>query len=345
MSAMTTLPQANSFPALLKQHQAEIARALPRHMNADRLARIALTEFRKTPKLGECDPRSVFAAVIMASQLGLEPGINGQCYLIPYGRECQFVPGWKGLVDLVNRTGRSTVWTGAVFDGDEFDWALGDRPYIKHRPGGEDDPQLMTHVYAVGRVNGSDYPVIEVWPIRRVWRHRDRHNKVGRKHYSFNHPEMYARKTVLLQVIKYLPSSVELSQALAMENAVGEQRLGSNTAAIIDGSYYPVMDEKEELRTDGMNSSPAEMNPSTGEIPEPVPPADPCADLLLLIAEAKSVGDLDALSKDVGRLRNGDRTRAVAAWKARKEQLNGSMIEKTAHAERPEIRRGVIDPD
>jgi phage RecT family recombinase len=72
------------FPAMLTAWLPEIARALPKHLNADRMSRIALTAFRRTPKLAECDPRSVFAAVIQASQLGLEPDTLGRSYLIPY---------------------------------------------------------------------------------------------------------------------------------------------------------------------------------------------------------------------------------------------------------------------
>src|SRR5689334_6268402 len=99
------------FPAMLEQWKPEIARALPKHLNADRMTRIALTSFRRTPKLGECNPLSVFAAVIQAAQLGLEPDTLGRSYLIPYGKECQFVPGWKGLVDLMNRSGQGSAWT------------------------------------------------------------------------------------------------------------------------------------------------------------------------------------------------------------------------------------------
>ena len=157
-----------NFPVMLEQFKGEIARALPRHLNPDRMARIALTAFRRSPALGNCDPKSVFAAVIQASQLGLEPDTLGRSYLIPYGKECQFVPGWKGLVDLVNRTGNATVWTGAVYQGDEFDYALGDKPFISHKPCGEDDPLLITHVYAVGRVKSAEWPVIEIWPMTRV---------------------------------------------------------------------------------------------------------------------------------------------------------------------------------
>jgi len=199
---------------LIQRAIPEMDRALPRHMSGDRLARIALTEFRRNPALAKCDPRSFIGALIKASQLGLEPGVLGQCYLIPYGRECQFVPGWQGLVDLLSRTGRATAWTGAVYVGDTFDYGLGSAPFVSHKPCGEDDPDKITHFYACGKVNGAELPTIEVWTAAKVLKHRDRYNKVGRQHYSFAHPEMYGRKVVLLQVLKYLPKSVELSHDL-----------------------------------------------------------------------------------------------------------------------------------
>jgi recombination protein RecT len=321
----------NTFPAMLEKYGAEIARALPKHMSGDRLARIALTEFRKAPKLANCDPRSVFAAVIMASQLGLEPGINGQSYLIPYGAECQFVPGWKGLVDLVNRTGRATAWTGAVFEGDEFEWELGDRPFVRHRPCGEDAPEKMTHVYAVGRINGIEVPIIEVWRIEKVWRHRDRYNKVGQKHYSYRHPEMYARKVPLMQVLKYLPSSIELNTALEMNYAAdrGTQRL-VDPLTVIDGTYAPPVYEEEpaEVEAPANNGSataalkdrlqqaaPADMNPATGEV------SDPLADLLMLVNEAADEEELTAIWPEIEKLGGERRKRAEAALKARKDVL------------------------
>lgn len=240
------------FPAMLEQFKSEIARALPKHLNPDRMARIALTAFRRTPKLGQCDPRSVFAAVIQASQLGLEPDTLGRSYLIPYekrekvngewtttGVECNFVPGWKGLVELLNRSGQGTAWTGAVFDGDEFDYSLGDSPFVRHRPRGEDDPVKLMYVYAVGRVKGAEWPIVEVWPLARVLKHRDRFNKVGKKHYSFDNVEMYARKVVLLQVLKYMPMSPELSTAISLEHAseTGQQALTVDDA--IAGTFVP----------------------------------------------------------------------------------------------------------
>jgi recombination protein RecT len=248
---LTETQDAKTFPGMLMQFKKEIAAALPKHLNPDRMARIALTAFRRTPKLGDCDPKSVFAAVIQASQLGLEPDTLGRSYLIPYGRECQFVPGWKGLVDLTNRAGNATTWTGAVHEGDEFDYALGDRPFVSHKPGEESDEEQLTHVYAVGRVKGGEWPIIEVWTIGKVRRHRDKYNKVGKRHYSFENFEMYARKVVLLQVLKYMPASSEMASAIALNDAAEIGKQGLTVKDVIEGTWAPVPDtgEKGEEKT------------------------------------------------------------------------------------------------
>ena len=46
----------SNFPAMLKAYLPEIQRALPQHLNGDRMARIALTAFRRTPKLAALQP-------------------------------------------------------------------------------------------------------------------------------------------------------------------------------------------------------------------------------------------------------------------------------------------------
>lgn len=205
-------------------HRAQIAAALPKHLNPDRMARLALTAFSQSDQLQRCDVKSIFGAVVIASQMGLEIGVAGQGYLIPYGRTAQFVPGWQGIVDLISRSGRATVWTGAVFDGDDFDYSLGSDPFIRHKPCGEDDPSKLTHAYACGQVNGAQRTVIEVWPIAKIWRNRDRQNKQGKSHYSFKYPEMYARKIPLLHVAKYMPKSIELQNAITLEAAADAGR-------------------------------------------------------------------------------------------------------------------------
>jgi recombination protein RecT len=246
------------FPAMLTAWLPEIKRALPKHLNGDRMARIALTAFRRTPKLAECDPRSVFAAVIQASQLGLEPDTLGRSYLLPYKQnkkvgnkwlttmECQFIPGWKGLVDLMNRSGQGTVYTGVIFSDQEYEYVDGSKRELKiTNETSLVDPTQITHAYAVGYVKGGVFPIIELWRMAKVVRHRDRYNKVGDKHYSFENLEMYARKVVLLQVLKYMPCSAELVTAMALNDAaeIGNQKIDLKDA--IEGTWENVPDPQD----------------------------------------------------------------------------------------------------
>src|SRR3990172_7040452 len=253
-NVITEIKAPKDFPAMLKAFLPEIQRALPKHLDGDRMSRIAFTAFRRTPKLAECDPRSVFAAVIQASQLGLEPDTLGRAYMVQYKvskkvgnqweshYECQFIPGWKGLVDLVSRSGQATVWTGAVYRGDLFNYQLGDHPKCEHVPGAAHGDGEPTHVYSCGKVKGSDIVISEVWSIERVKKHRDRYNKVGEKHYSFENLEMYARKVVLLQVLKYMPMSADLVRAVELDNAAVTGAQGLNVNNAIAGEWSPVPD-------------------------------------------------------------------------------------------------------
>jgi recombination protein RecT len=225
----------------LERSKSSIAMALPKHLTPERMMRLALTAFSTTPALRKCTPQSILSSVVVASQIGLEIGIAGQGYLIPYKDTATFVPGWQGLVGLLNNTGRATAWTGAVFEGDEFEFELGSSPKCRHVPGENfGDPDKMVWVYACGKVNGSEQPVIEAWPIKRVWSHRDKFNKVGTKHYSFIHPEMYARKVLLLQVLKYMPRSIELNNAIAASDAA---EIGKTTK--VDGGVVVEVDASE----------------------------------------------------------------------------------------------------
>lgn len=232
----------------LERSKSAISMALPKHLNPDRMMRLALTAFSTTPALRKCTPQSILSSIVVASQIGLEPGVAGQGYLIPYKDTCTFVPGWQGLVGLLNNTGRATAWTGSVFAGDVFQCRYGSEPKLIHEPGpNSGDPDKLTHVYACGKVNGSEMPIIECWPMERIWRHRDRFNKVGAKHYSYQHPEMYARKVVLLQVLKYLPRSIEMNNALTAAEAAEEGR----KVTVDDGM---IVDVEATDATEGRNA-------------------------------------------------------------------------------------------
>lgn len=290
--AVSPVAQLSGFMDKLKP---QMALALPKHMHADRMARLALTAFSTTPALQNCTFESIAASVMTAAQLGLEPGIGGQGYLIPYKNTCTFVPGWKGLVDLVARAGRATVWTGAVYAGDEFEYQLGDAPFCRHKPGDGDESDQFTHVYAIGRVKDAVMPVIEVWTRAKVLKHLKQYNRVGDRHYAKaneNNLAMYARKVALLQVLKYMPASIELHNAVTVSNAAEEGK-----GAIIEGDFVSVVEPTEEQLIDK----------ATGEILEAAEPLPTYAQLADKINKAANPEEAHAIWHGAGHLSNEQR--------------------------------------
>lgn len=110
---------------LLNDLTPEIQRALPKHMNADRISRIAMTVLRTNEKLRKCNPMSFMGALMQSAQLGLEPNTGlGQAYLIPYGNEVQFQVSYKGLIELAHRSGQySAIYAHEVYENDEFSYS------------------------------------------------------------------------------------------------------------------------------------------------------------------------------------------------------------------------------
>ena len=243
-AAATGEPPKNpvvAFSNFMDKLKPQMALALPKHLTADRMARLALTAFSTSEKLQQCDPKTIAASIMTAGQLGLEPGVNGAGFLVPYGRTCTFVPGWKGLVDLVSRSGRGTVFTGVIFKDQEYTYTDGARrDLVIHNETDLDDPEDITHAYSVGWVKDATMPIIELWRVTKIRKHRDKYNKQGTKHYSYRDWEMYARKIPLLQVLKYMPCSIEVQNAIAVSNAAESGRL-----ATIENGMVIDMDDTE----------------------------------------------------------------------------------------------------
>jgi len=328
------------FPAMLQAWLPEIKRALPAHMNGDRMARIALTAFRQTPKLADCDPKTVFAAVLQSAQMGLEIGLMGEAHLVPYGKVCQLIPGYQGLIKLAKQTGQIVdIYAQVVYTGDRFLYRTGLSVTLEHEPlldGDRGEPRLA---YALAEFTDGGYHV-EIMTRAEIESIRDRsQNVINAKKWGKKTPwdtdegEMW-RKSVLRRLCKFLPKSVELATALSLDDTAGQGSQQMTVRDAVEGSWAPAP-VPDEPPAPALPPPPPEMNAETGELPAPtpeptpapadLPPPDPGAELLHRIADAPSIPDLNAMNQDIGRLRNGDRARAVAAWKARKAALLDAM--------------------
>lgn len=213
----------DTIEVLLKRMAPEIQRALPKHMTADKLARITLTTLRLNPKLMECNQASLLGAVMQAAQLGLEPGMLGQCYLIPYENrklgtiEAQFQLGYKGMIELVRRTGQiSTLEAHEVCENDIFEFSYGSGGTLKHTPNLKGDRGKTYCYYAYAKLkDGSEaYHVMSIAEINRI---RDKYSKTKNFGPWIDEYDAMARKTVLKQLVKYLPLSTEVMTQIAQD--------------------------------------------------------------------------------------------------------------------------------
>lgn len=100
-----------SWEASLNERRVNLAKALPSTYPVDRFIHTAKMAAARNPKLLECDRLSLYNAVYTAAELGLVPNSAGlgHGWIIPYGKEAQWVTGYQGLSYLVSKSGLGTV--------------------------------------------------------------------------------------------------------------------------------------------------------------------------------------------------------------------------------------------
>ena len=235
----------------------QFATALPKHINSDRFVRIAITTIRQNPKLAQCNQESLLGALMVSAQLGLEPGVLGQCYLIPYGRECQFQIGYKGMIELLRRSGQlKDIYAYSVYENDEFEMTYGLNRDLKHKPNLQDRGNFIG-CYCVA-VLKDDARAFEYMTKKEI----EAHGKKFSKTYG-NGPwktdfEAMAHKTVVKKILKWLPVSVEFLEMANKDEKtfkVADEKIGETEEVIVLDDGMVVNGETgeiiEELKDNG----------------------------------------------------------------------------------------------
>ncbi|PEL12691.1 recombination protein RecT [Bacillus sp. AFS017336] len=214
------LTPAQQVSSYLKAYEGTFQQIAPKHFNTERFQRIALSEIRKNPKLLECSVPSLMSAVLQSVKLGLEPGLFGQAYLIPYGKEVQFQIGYRGLIELSQRSGRILkIQAREVYENDEFEVSYGIDDNIIHKPALDVDRGKVRLYYAVAwfKDGGAQF---ELMSISDVEKHRDKFSKTAKFGPWKDHFDEMAKKTVLKKLVKQLPMDVEFQEAVQEDETV-----------------------------------------------------------------------------------------------------------------------------
>lgn len=222
--------------AVMERYKVAIAKSLPRQLGADRMIQMAVTMISSNDDLKACSVTSVIGAMLQAASLGFKPVPSlGQCYFVPRNRnigsrqspkwvkECQFEIGYRGYIDLCERSGKlRNIYSYAVRDGEEFHVEYGVDPTIRHIPKFDNEAQI-THVYAVAHFQngGTNFVVLTIDEVEKL-RLLSPNQKVGHPPSGIwaAHYEAMAKAKAVRQLSKWLPLSDQEKEAITTDGAI-----------------------------------------------------------------------------------------------------------------------------
>ena len=242
----------NTIFDLIQKQKPAFAMALGKAMDTERFTRIAITTLRQNPKLQACSVVSLLGALMQSAQLGLEPNLLGQSYLIPFQNkgqlECQFQIGYKGLIKLFyNSPNAQLLDVHEVYSNDKFDYEFGLTPSLTHKPAISNRGEVIAY-YAIAKLKegATSFAVLSKEDALNHAKKFSQAYKGGYSPWSTNFDEM-AKKTVIKMVLKYMPLSTE--RFIMQDETV---KHFDNT--VIDMTESPDLTNYEEI------------NPQTGEV-------------------------------------------------------------------------------
>lgn len=231
----------------------EIKKAVGATMTPERFSRIALSLFNGNPQFWNADTTSFLSALMQSAQCGLEPNtVLGEAYVIPYENkkkgitEINFQVGYKGILKMAFNTKEyEAIYAHEVREGDEFSYEYGLNKALVHKPA--DIPSdKVTHYYAVYKLKNGGFDFV-VWSKERV----EKHAREFSKNYIYNGKvnqnsvwaknfDSMAKKTVLIDVLKYAPKSVEMAKALDLDYRAEAKEEKVSNFDYVDVDAFPV---------------------------------------------------------------------------------------------------------
>lgn len=259
--AVARVSKAMEVKQYIEQNKNSMAAVLPKvGLTPEALTRTALSQIYKNPVLLDCDRTSLLRAIVEAAALGLSFSL-GRAYLVPfknkvkgrngqpdrYRMEAQLMPGYLGLADIARRTGEiSSITSQCVYDGDEFQYEFGlERDVLHHKPLTEPLDVKLTHAYAIVRFKDGGYQLV-VMTKKQIDAIRKRSKSAESGPWVTDYGPM-AKKTVIKQVLKLCPASIELVRAIAMDNAVETGERPDIGAGVFDDGEDFIDIEPEEV--------------------------------------------------------------------------------------------------
>ena len=281
MALPANTPAKKDIDSVMRGMLSQVQMAAPKHLDSDRMIRLALTSIKKNKDLMQCftnNPSSVLASFMESVQLGLEIDTRGLAYLIPYKGACTFQVGYKGLISLAMRSGKlRNIYAEVVYESekDNVHIDLGLSRNLTHKfdfTTPRDGKLILSYAVAVFLDGSTHFEYIQPHHIEKA---KKSAMGASSQYSPWNtHTEEMWKKTAIKKLCKYLDLSPELAEAIAKEEEHEAVRPVQREAAVINMAslghqsdmsiYQPVAEVVQEPPQPGTTEHPAhlEIDPS-----------------------------------------------------------------------------------
>ena len=223
--------------------------ALPQHMEVNKFISVLKLTLNKNPRLLQAEQNSLLQTFMRAAQDGLY--LDGkEAAAVQYGQSVQYIPMVEGIIKVLHNSGLiKTICAEVVYENDLFDYELGTKQHITHKPLITGDKGKPICVYAIA-VTSNDGQYIEIMNMAEIEKCR----QVSKASSSPHSPwvkwfDQMAKKTVIHRIAKRLPKNDAISSVVRIDEDT-DFKEAVNVTPTPDKQEQPLSRLKEAM---GMN--------------------------------------------------------------------------------------------
>lgn len=298
----------SSFGEQLKSKAGQFNAALPAHIPVERFMRVIMTAIQNNPGLQSADRQTLWNSAMRAAQDGLLPDgregalviykskakdDRGKDLIDSRGRQVwedrvQWMPMIAGVRKKVRNSGEISTWDAQVVHAkDQFEFELGDDPFIKHKPylppmlerrAGEPDDEFderwKSHAHPGPVIAAYSVAVLKSGEKSREVMTRAQLDKVrGSSKAKDRGPwvdwfEEMCRKTVARRHSKVLPMSTDLDDLIRRDDDLYDMRGARQEANAVGGGKPLSLAAKLDALSQ-IDIPETDHDPETGEVIHP----------------------------------------------------------------------------
>lgn len=114
------MTEVTAIETWVMSRKEQLCALLPSSIQQERFLRNLIMQINSNKDLRNCSVESLARGCIQATTLGLDIGVLGSAYLVPYGGEASLTIGYQGYIDLAYKSGMKAIHTGIVRKNDDY---------------------------------------------------------------------------------------------------------------------------------------------------------------------------------------------------------------------------------